>query len=227
MSPLRVLLADDDPPVRESLGSLLGAREDIELVAAVPDGLAALDAVARRPVDVALLDVEMPGLDGIETARRIAAWHPAIVVVMLTAFASDDFLDQALTAGASGFLTKDLPVARLADLLHEAARGGTVMGPRPTALLAEAYRSRLVQREEDPAFIAAVEALPGRLREVLSLLTHAASNRAIAAALGISEKTARMYASEILRRTGCRSRAEVAVRALNAGVGTATGRPRA
>ncbi|WP_075889217.1 response regulator [Actinomyces provencensis] len=219
MDPLRLLLADDDPALRESLASLLGSREDIDLVDSVPDGAAALGVLEERCVDVALLDVDMPVLDGIDTTRRIVARHPDVTVVMLTSFAQDDFLDRALAAGANGFLTKDLPIASLARLLHAAVAGETVMGPRPTAMLAESYRSRVIQREEDPEFVAAIDALPTQLREVLGLLTRAASNRTIAKTLGLREKTAQAYVSDILRRTGCQSRAEVAVRALAIGAG--------
>ncbi len=219
MRPLKLLLADDDRLTREGLAELLGERDDIDLVAVVGDGAAAIDALTRTIVDVALLDVDMPVLDGITAARITAARHPGVTVVMLTAFEQEGFLAQALSAGAQGFLTKDIPIDQLAQLLHSAAAGITVMGPRPTAMLAKSYREQAARREDDPEFTKAVDKLSPRLRNVFDLLTRAESNQRIADLLGLSEGTARIYVSQVLTATGCSSRAEVAVRAVKVGLG--------
>lgn len=123
MSALRLLLADDDPVFTAAMADLLGAREDVDLVGVVADGAAALEVLEDSEVDVALLDVDMPVLDGIATARRIARSRPQLRVVMLAAFEQPDSLARALGAGASGFLTKDMPVDRLVSLLHEVVLG--------------------------------------------------------------------------------------------------------
>jgi Response regulator containing a CheY-like receiver domain and an HTH DNA-binding domain len=219
VSGLRLLLADDDAVFTAAMADLLGAREDVDLVGVVADGAAALQVLEEHDVDLALLDVDMPVLDGIATARRIAREWPRVRVVMLTAFEQPDSLGRALGAGASGFLTKDMPVDRLVSLLHEVVMGATVMGPRPATLLADSYRDGNSRGDRDPEFTSSVEALPGRYREVFDLLTHAASNRVIARELHLSEGTARVYASKVLQLTGCRSRAELALRALGARLG--------
>lgn len=219
MSVLRLLLADDDAVFTAAMADLLGAREDVDLVAVVSDGAAALQVLEEHDVDIALLDVDMPVLDGIATARRIARAWPWVRVVMLTAFEQPNSLGRALGAGASGFLTKDIPVERLVSLLHEVVLGATVMGPRPATLLADSYRDGGSCGVRDPRFTSSVEALPGRYREVFDLLTHAASNRVIARELNLSEGTARVYASRVLQLTGCSSRAELALRALGARLG--------
>ena len=219
MSALRLLLADDDPVFTTAMADLLGAREDVDLVGVVADGAAALEVLEESEVDVALLDVDMPVLDGIATARRITGSRRHPRVVMLTAFEQSDSLGRALGAGASGFLTKDMPVDRLVSLLHEVVLGATVMGPRPATLLADRCRDLDPRGGRDPGFTSTVEALPGRYREVFDLLTRAASNRMIARELNLSEGTARVYASKVLQLTGCRSRAELALRALGAHLG--------
>lgn len=215
---LRVLLANDSPILRIELGSALASNDEITLVATVADGSDALGQLGRHIVDVALLDVDMPVLDGVATARAIAAQHPDVTVVMLTAFEREDFLEQSLLAGASGFLTKDLPLKELVILLQHAASGKTVMGARPTALLAQSYREQARRKETSSDFIATVQAMPLRLKEVFDLLVAAASNRDIAHELHLSESTVRGYVSEILRLTGSRSRTEVAARALSSGL---------
>lgn len=219
MTALRLLLADDDPVFTAAMADLLGSREDVDLVAVVPDGAAALEVLEGGGVDLALLDVDMPVLDGIATARRIAGSFPGVRVVMLTAFEQSDSLGRALVAGASGFLTKDMPVDRLVALLHEVMLGATVMGPRPATLLADSYRERTRGRGDDLAFTTAVADLPPRYRQVFDLLTKAASNRRIAQSLHLSEGTVRVYASAVLQLTGCASRSELAIRAMDSGLG--------
>ncbi len=211
---LRVLLADDDPIYRQGLQALLTERADVDLVAVVPNGASALSVLERSEVDVALLDVDMPGVDGISAARQIGERHPEVTVVMLTAFEHDESLKQAIAAGAKGFLTKDLEVDRICALAREAAAGAVVMGPRPTAMLAEAY---FASTEVDEEFARTLSELPPRLGALVEYLIEACPNREIAQRLGLSEATVRGYVSEILAATGCASRSQLAVRALRAG----------
>lgn len=218
---LRVLIADDDPVTRESLAKVLHHRGELFVSSVVSDGYAALAAVTQCVVDVALLDVNMPGIDGIETARRMQELRPNTAVIILTAFERDDFLGRALVAGVRGFLTKDAPVNEIADAIQAVHGGGTVMSLRPTIMLAQSYRDHFMRRSEEKEFVAAVLALPPSLKEVFELLTAVTTNRQIAEITGLAPSTVREYVSEVLRRTGCRSRGEVAVRAVSAGLDAA------
>ncbi len=215
-TPVRVLLADDDPLLRTSMTRLLRGRPDIDLVAAVADGVQALRALTDRPVDVALLDADMPVLDGIATTTRIRTQHPRVTVVILTAFEHDDFLPRAMAAGASGFLTKDTPVEDLITLVHRAHAGETVLSPRPTTMVLDSYRSHATARESEARFLAAVDTLPPHLRDVLTLLADATPTRTIAARLHLSEETIRTYVKQVLHHTGCTTRTEIVARALRA-----------
>ncbi len=215
---LRILLADDDPILLAGLVEVLNTQPGFEVVAAVSDGAAAMKAMSKHQVDVALLDVDMPVIDGIHAAKHIADRYPKVTVVMLTAFEHDNFLDRALSAGAHGFLTKDIPVPQLAELIRQAHSGQTVMGPKPTKLLASAYLNELRRHEDHSEFINAVDQLSPRLRTVFDLLAEATPNKIIANQLKLTEATVRMYVSEILAATNCSSRSELAVKAMKSGI---------
>ncbi|MCI1788213.1 MAG: response regulator transcription factor [Actinomyces sp.] len=211
--PVRVLLADDDPLLRTSMSRLLQRCPDIDLVAAVADGAQALHALADHPVDVALLDADMPVLDGAAATARIRTAHPQVRVVILTAFKHDDFLPRAMAAGAIGFLTKDTPIEDLIALIHRAHAGETVLSPRPTAMVLDSYRTHATQRESEAHFLAAVDTLPPHLRDVLALLADATPTPTIATRLHLSEATARTYIKQVLHHTNCTTRTELVVHA--------------
>lgn len=219
MSPapsIRVLLADDDDILREGFAALLSSAPGIELVDAVADGAAALGVLEERLVDVALLDVEMPRLDGIQTARIIAQRFPRVAVVMLTAYDEPQRTGQALRAGALGFLTKDLPVEQVVHALEQASLGIAVLAPGPARTALGPMRS--AGAGEGDGLVERIESLPARYRPVLDEVLRGRSNREIARGLGMSEATVRTYMSEILRHCDCRSRTELAVRAVRAGL---------
>ncbi|MDO5676354.1 MAG: response regulator transcription factor [Propionibacteriaceae bacterium] len=216
--PLKVLLADDDPLLLHGLATILNTQPGIEVVAAVSDGAAAMTAMTSHSIDVALLDVDMPVIDGIHAAAHITQRYPNTTVVMLTAFEHDNFLDRALAAGAHGFLTKDIPADQLANFIHQARSGTTVMGPKPTRILANSYRDQLHRRDEHREFIDAVENLPPHLRAVFDLMAHAMPNKTIAARLHLAENTVRIYVSQILAATNSPSRAHLALTATKSGL---------
>lgn len=218
MRDLRVLLADDDPILRDGLAEVLDAQPGIEIVAVVADGGAALDAMTRYSVDVALLDVDMPGIDGIHAAARITAGYPSTTVVMLTAFENDSFLARALHVGAQGFLTKDIPVGQLAQLIQRAHAGETVMGAEPIRILTASYLQDQRRKYDYADFIHAVEKLPPHLRAVFGLLAQAVPNKTIARQLHLAEGTVRIYVSQILTATGCTNRSEIALNAMKSGL---------
>ncbi|SHE25810.1 luxr bacterial regulatory protein hth signature [Actinomyces glycerinitolerans] len=217
-TPLRVLLAEDNALVREGYADMLSDQPGIELVAAVEDGFAALRVLDLHRVDVALVDVEMPRMDGVEAAREIAARHPGVVVVMLTAFEDKARLAEALGAGAQGFLTKDMDIEQIIAAVRDAVAGKTVLGPEPLEVAAQSLRQRAAEREANAEFLDRAEALSPRHAEVLKLVARGLSNRQVATRSGHTESTVRTYLSEILQTLNCSSRTELAVKANRLGL---------
>ncbi|MDE1536660.1 MULTISPECIES: response regulator transcription factor [Actinotignum] len=218
MGNIRILLADDDPIIREGLSRLLNEQEGLAVVATATDGAQAIDQLRHRNVDLALLDVDMPVMSGIEAAKRISQDYPHIVIVMLTVFEHEDSLGEAIGAGVRGFLTKDIIAPELAQLIRKAYGGQQVMAPRPTEILITSYEKLQQNKEEYADFVAAVEQLPEHLRAVFHLLLQALANKNIARQTGLSETTVRSYVSDILARTGCATRAELGITAIKAGI---------
>ncbi len=214
---IRVLLADDDIIVREGLAVLLDRQNGIDVVAVAENGSEALRECSRQVVDVALLDVDMPVLDGLAAAKEMARLYPSVAVVMLTVFEHEESLAKSLALNVRGFLTKDIPSAQLAQLIKQAYAGYTVFGPRPTSILADSY---LNSGRNDPrydAFRERVERLPNHLRTTFDLLIQALPNKIIAKRLGLSEATVRSYISEIFTALGYTNRGELTITAIKAG----------
>ncbi|GLY90655.1 response regulator [Actinoallomurus iriomotensis] len=198
-APVRVVLADDQAAVREGLELLLETLPGIAVAAAAADGDAAVEAVARTEPDVALLDLHMPGCDGIEATRRIRERHPATQVVVLTTYADDDSILGALRAGALGYLTKDAGREEIRHALHAAAHGQAVLDP--------AVQRRLVAAASRAPRPADSGELTAREIEVLRLLATGGSNRAIARRLFISEATVKTHINHIFAKTRSPDRA--------------------
>lgn len=215
---IRVLLVDDDQIIRDGLANLLNAQDGITVMAAVENGSAALRFLAENHVDVALLDVDMPILDGISTAKEIGRLYPRVTVVMLTAFEHEDSLAQSLASNVRGFLTKDIPASeQLAQLIKQACGGQQVFGSRPTQILTESYMASGKNAAEYNDFRIKVERLPDYLRAVFDLLIQALPNKTIARELGITEATVRSYISELFTATGFTNRGELTITAIKAG----------
>jgi two-component system response regulator DesR len=189
---IRVLLADDQSMVREALATLLGLEDDIEVVAQVARGDEVLAAAREHGPDVALLDIEMPGMTGIEAAAELRAALPGVKVVIVTTFGRPGYLRRAMESGADAFLVKDAPAAQLAQAVRRVLRGERVIDPTlAAAALAEG---------PDP--------LTGREREVLRAAADGSVNAEIAHRLVLSEGTVRNYLSTAIQKTGARNRAE-------------------
>ncbi|PBC79283.1 LuxR family two component transcriptional regulator [Streptomyces sp. TLI_235] len=215
---IRVVVADDQELVRAGFGMILDAQPDIEVVAEAEDGAGAVEAVRQHRPDVLLLDVRMPVMDGLEAARRVCAEHPATRVVMLTTFDIDDYVYDALYAGASGFLLKDV---RRDDLVHgvrTVAAGEALLAPSVTRRLIGEFtarkagaagparpRSRLLDR------------LTGRETQTLRLLARGFSNAEIAADMVVSEHTVKTHVSNVLAKLGLRDRVHAVVFAYESG----------
>lgn len=209
--PVRVMIVDDDPLILTVFTKELDAQPTVSVCATAAGGEQALETLSsrRHRIDVVLLDISMPGLDGIQTARAIHHQYPELSLVMFTALSCDDTLAETLAEGVNGFITKDESTEAVATAIVRAAEGEPVMSLRPTELLASAYQSEQRRRRAAEQNRHAVEELPPRLQDVHACLLEGLTNRRIAELLSISENTARIYVSDALHRLGYASRVEL------------------
>lgn len=215
---IRILLADDDQVIRDGLANLLNGQDGLRVVATAENGAQVFEQLALHRIEVALLDVDMPVMSGIEAARRLNREYPGITVIMLTAFEYEESLAQAIGAGVRGFLTKDILIPELAQLIRKAYDGQQVMAPRPTEILTASYAETHESLEKYADFINAVTTLPEHLCPTFRLLLKAYTNKNIARHTGLTEATVRSYVSCILAHTGCATRGELAITAVKAGI---------
>ncbi|MDH6704606.1 DNA-binding NarL/FixJ family response regulator [Kitasatospora sp. MAA19] len=219
MKPIRVVVADDQELVRAGFGMILDAQPDIEVVAEACDGAEAIEAVRAHGPDVLLLDVRMPVMDGLEAARRVCAEFPSTKVIMLTTFDVDDYVFDALYAGASGFLLKDVRRDDLAHGVRMVASGEALLAPSVTRRLISEFAARRPGAPEravrPPSKL--LEQLTLRERETLRLLARGLSNAEIAAELVVSEHTVKTHVSNVLSKLGLRDRVHAVVFAYEAG----------
>jgi DNA-binding NarL/FixJ family response regulator len=219
---IRVLIADDQTIVRAGFAALLAAQPDIEVVAQGGDGREAVRlAEAHRP-DVVLMDIRMPGMDGIDATKRILA-DPANAstrVLVLTTFDVDEYVYEALSAGASGFLLKDATADDLVSAVHVVARGDALLAPQVTGRLIKEF-SR--QRRARPRPAPALATLTARETEVLGLIAGGMSNGEIARSLVVSEHTVKTHVARVFTKLGLRDRAQAVVLAYESGLVTPGG----
>ncbi|MFD7023870.1 response regulator [Promicromonospora sukumoe] len=215
-----VLIADDQKMVRESFAALLDAQPDIRVVAQAADGAEAVRSTIETSPDVVLMDVRMPVMDGLEATRRILSTDRSSrhvpKVVMVTTFNIDDYVHEALQAGASGFLLKDSSADELARAVRVVAAGDALLAPSVTRQLLERFAGR-----RDPARSRAVEALKnltGREREILVLIGRGLSNREIAGELFVGEQTVKTYVGRLLQKVPARDRVHLVITAYDAGL---------
>jgi len=217
---IRILIADDQALVLTGFRVILDAEPDLEVVGEAADGRVAIDEAARLHPDVALMDIRMPNLDGIEATRRIAAKGPhGPRVLILTTFDLDEYVYEALRAGASGFLLKDALPNDLLSGIRAVASGDAVVAPSVTRRLLDTYAHRLSPDDEvelDPEPY--LEALTPREREVLTQVAQALSNAEIAAALHLTEATVKTHVGRILAKLGMRDRVQLVVFAYDIGL---------
>jgi DNA-binding NarL/FixJ family response regulator len=207
----RILLADDQALVRGGLRLILDAEPDLEVVAEAEDGRRAVElALATRP-DVALMDVRMPGLDGIEATRRLLAAAPAARVLMLTTFDLDEYVVDAFRAGASGFLLKTAPPDQLVAAVRTVRAGDALLAPESTR--------RLIERAAQPARVPpALDELTAREHEVLRALARGLTNAEIAAELVVEASTVKSHVASVLSKLGLRDRVHAVVFAYESGL---------
>lgn len=218
--PIRVLLVDDQRLMRDGLRALLELQDGLAIVGEAGDGAEALDRVAALEPDVVLMDVRMPGMDGVAATRALAARGARPRVLVLTTFDDDQYVFDALKAGAAGYVLKDLPAAELAAAIRTVHAGGVELDPAVASKVVAEF-SRLhaapIPTPPPPA-PALVEELTPREREVLRLLATGASNREIGEQLFISEGTVKNHISSILGRLGLRDRTRAAIYAKEHGL---------
>ncbi|MFG2651510.1 response regulator [Streptomyces sp. NPDC048436] len=213
---IRVLLADDEAMIRAGVRAILGAGEDIEVVAEAGDGREAVAlAQAHRP-DVALLDIRMPGLDGLAAGEEIARTVPDVAVAMLTTFSEDAYVARALSGGATGFLLKSGDPYELIAGVRAVAGGAAFLSPKVARHVIDGYGAQSVRRGADAR--ARTAALTPREREVLGLVGEGLSNPEIAARLHLVEGTVKAYVSAVLDRLGVKNRVQAAIVAYEAGL---------
>ncbi|WP_269805608.1 response regulator [Streptomyces geranii] len=221
---VRVLLADDQQLIRTALGMVIADLPDIEVVGEAADGAEAVALVAQLAPDVVVMDLRMPGMDGIEATRRITqgagTQGTGTRIVVLTTFDDDDHVYGALRAGASGFLVKDMALDDILAAIRIVASGDALIAPSVTRRLIQDFAANHQQRAEQRE----LAAITGREREVLTLVGRGLSNTEIAAELCISVATAKTYITRLLAKLDARDRVQLVILAYEAGLVSATER---
>jgi DNA-binding NarL/FixJ family response regulator len=210
---IRVLVADDQPLVRGGFRMILDERPDLELVGEAGDGAEVLSLARELDPDVILMDVRMPGIDGVEATRRLVESGLRARILVLTTFDLDEYVYAAVRAGASGFLLKDVEPTELVDAIRVVAAGNSLFGPAAT--------ERLVTRfgeGPNPAAVRSLDGLTDREREILRLLATGLSNAELARQLHLSETTVKTHVSAVLRKLRVRDRVQAVIAAYEAGL---------
>ena len=216
MKSIRILIVDDQALFRESLHALLNLQDHFEVVAEAASGEEALRLVEKLHPDIVLMDVRMPGMDGVECTRRLHLENAGCRVIMLTTFDDDEYVFEALRDGAAGYLLKDAPAEKLYEAIHGAARGESFLQPSITAkVLAEFSR---LAKDRRPHPDGTTEPLTPREREILCWIASGATNREIAAHLFITEGTVKNHITDILAKLAVSDRTQAAMKARELGL---------
>ena len=216
MVPITILLVDDQPLFRESLHAYLDLQPEYRVVGEAADGEEALRLAATLLPQVVLMDMRMPVMDGVEATRRLHASHPACRVIVLTTFDDDEYVFEALRAGAAGYLLKDSQPEKLFEAVQAAARGESFLQPSVAAKVVAEFARMAQQAPARPAPLA--EPLTTRELEILRLLAAGYSNREIAGRLYITEGTVKNHVSDILGKLGVHDRTQAALKARDLGL---------
>lgn len=215
---IRVLLVDDQDLLRLGVAMVLGAEADIDVVGEAATGETAIELARRLAPDVVLMDVRMPGVDGIEATRRITTELPSTRVIVLTTFDIDEYAFSGINAGASGFLVKDAPPEQLVSAIRAVAAGDAVVAPRATRRLLELYGGTLPTEESAAGGTTSLDTLTERERDVLVLIADGLSNQEIGERLYLAESTVKSHVGRILAKLELRDRVGAVIFAFRNGV---------
>ncbi|WP_210649847.1 response regulator transcription factor [Nocardioides sp. SYSU D00065] len=210
----RILVVDDHALAREGLSAILGAQPGMEVVGEAVDGRAGVAAARELSPDVVVMDLRMPGMDGIEATRLITSEQPQVRVLVLTTFDLDEYVYRALRAGASGFLLKDAPPSEIAHAIRSAVDGETLLAPTLTQRLVERY----VEGPDPEAATQQLAELTEREVEVLKLLARGLTNAEVASSLYLSEATVKTHVGRVLAKLGLRDRTQAVILAYETGL---------
>lgn len=212
---MKIIICDDQAVVRDGLELLLSLEKDIQVVGCAQDGAEALELTAQRQPDLVLMDLKMPGLNGIEATRQIRARFPRVKVLVLTTYDDDEWLFDAIRAGASGYLLKDTPREKVVEAIRGTVSGRSFVDPAVAGKLLR----QVASRQSQPASVL-TEKLTERELDVLRLLAQGLTNAEIAAQLHLSEGTVRNHVSAILEKLGVSDRTQAAIIAIQHGLGS-------
>jgi two-component system response regulator DevR len=205
--PIRVFIVDDHELVREALSTLLMSDEGIELVGEAGTGRDAMSGLAELPVDVALLDLRLPDIDGIELCREIGSAHPGVRCLILTGLPDDSFVAEAILAGAAGYITKGVRIRELADIIRRVAAGESMIDPNAAHRLLTSLKKNESRGGDEPR-------LTPQEARTLELIGEGLTNREIAGRLNLAEQTVKNYVSNVLAKLGFTRRTQAAVYAV-------------
>ena len=218
MPKIRVLLADDQAMLVAALSTILNAQDDIEVVATANTGSEAVTAALSHRTDVAILDIRMPGMDGIAAAQAILSRVPECRIIMLTTFNEEELVAQSIAAGAHGFLLKDADPEVLVGAVWDIAKGESVLASQVTGPVLEAYRTALTRGQLSAQERQGLSLVTRREMEVLSLIARGATNSEIAAEMVIAETTVKTHVSSIMSKLAARDRVALVLFAQRAGI---------
>jgi DNA-binding NarL/FixJ family response regulator len=218
MTEITVMLVDDQDLLRAGMAMVIGAQPDLRVVGEAADGATAVERDAELAADVVMMDVRMPGLDGIEATRRIIERRPDARIIVITTFDLDEYAFGALNAGASGFLLKDATPAELVTAIRTIASGEAMISPRITRALLELYRGRLPGAAQRSTDTTQLDQLTDREREVLVLMARGLSNGEISATLFVSNSTVKTHVGRVLGKLGLRDRVHAVIFAYEHGL---------
>jgi DNA-binding NarL/FixJ family response regulator len=213
--PIRVLIADDEAIVRDGLRAIIESETDLEVIGEAADGSEAITVARELRPDIALVDIQMPELDGVETTRRLVALEPPPRVLVLTTFDRNEYVYESMRAGASGFLLKDVRRGQLTDAIRSVVAGETLLAPTVTRRLIEEFCRRPSPAGETPP---SLTDLTPRELEVLTLVGRGLSNPDIAATLVVADTTVKTHVAHILHKLGIHDRAQAVVVAYETGL---------
>jgi len=218
VSKIRVLLADDQAMLVAALSTILNAQDDIEVVATANTGSEAVTAALSHRTDVAILDIRMPGMDGIAAAQAILSRVPECRIIMLTTFNEEELVAQSIAAGAHGFLLKDADPEVLVGAVRDVAKGESVLASQVTGPVLEAYRTALTRGQLSAQERQGLSLVTRREMEVLSLIARGATNSEIAAEMVIAETTVKTHVSSLMSKLAARDRVALVLVAQRAGI---------